>query len=114
MAADAMVEPPSVEAVLAKFRSLLDRAREVKPVKTIDPPLPVADFAPEVASLGQGIFDGQSDSHRFAVVETAARKLFYETLVSCLSFSSVIILSDPYRSTPGVYGSQILSASGTC
>lgn len=82
MAADALTEPPSVNAILAKLQNLLARAREVKSVQTIEPPLPVAEFVQEVGSLGQGVFETQLDSHRFAVVETAARKIFYEILVS--------------------------------
>lgn len=79
---DALREPPSVDAISAKLRGLLIRAREVKLVETIEPPLPVAEFVQDVSSLEKGVFDGQLDAHRFSVVETAARKIFYETLVS--------------------------------
>ena len=82
MAADALTEPPSVDAVYERLNNLLIRAREVKAVQTIEPPLPVAEFVQEVSSLGRDIFNGQPDSHRFAVVETAARKVFYDTVVS--------------------------------
>lgn len=81
MAADALAVPPSVEAISGKLRGILDRAQKVKTVRAIEPPLPVAEFKSEIASLSEGIFDGQPDAHRFAVVETAARKLFYETVV---------------------------------
>lgn len=82
MAADALIKPPSVDAISAKLRALLDRAREIKSAQTIEPPLPVAEFVQEVGSLGSDVFGSQSDSHRFSVVETAARSIFYETLVS--------------------------------
>lgn len=82
MAADALTIPPSVEAMTAKLRHLLDRAREIKSVQTIEPPLPVTDLIQETTILRDGIFDGESDAHQYTVVETAARKIFYETLVS--------------------------------
>ena len=81
MAADALTQPPSVDAVLSRLKHLLTRAREVKSVETIEPPLPVAEFVQEVRALGQDIFEDQPDPHRFAVVETAARKIFHQTVV---------------------------------
>lgn len=83
MAADAMAEPPSVAIVSGKLRGLLQRARDIKSVQTIDPPLPVSDLVQAVSSLGQDVFESQPDTHKFAVVETAARKIFYETIVRC-------------------------------
>ncbi|KAL1311353.1 hypothetical protein AAFC00_001527 [Neodothiora populina] len=80
MAADALPMPPSVDAISTKLRNLLSRAREIKQVHTVEPPLPVTDLANDVGSLGQDVFHGESDPHRFTVVETAARKIFYETL----------------------------------
>lgn len=84
MAVDALTTPASVDAILAKLRHLLDRAREIKCVQTIEPALPVTDLVQEVEALREGVFTGQPDSHQFAVVETAARRIFYETLVSKL------------------------------
>lgn len=81
MAADAMSDPPSVGVISERLRGLLQRAREIKSVETIDPPLPVADLAQGVSSLGKDVFDSQPDAHKFTVVETAARKIFYETIV---------------------------------
>ncbi|THY24031.1 nuclear matrix protein [Aureobasidium pullulans] len=82
MAADAMTEPQSVGIVSARLRALLQRAREIKSVETIDPPLPVSDLAQEVSALGKNVFQSQPDAHKFSVVETAARKIFYETIQS--------------------------------
>jgi THO complex subunit 1 len=81
MAAGAMSDPPSVGVTSERLRALLQRAREIKSVETIDPPLPVADLAQEVSSLGKDVFASQSDAHKFTVVETAARKIFYEAIV---------------------------------
>ncbi|KAG9957610.1 nuclear matrix protein, partial [Aureobasidium melanogenum] len=82
MAVDAMTDPPSVGIISERLRALLQRAREIKSVETIDPPLPVSDLAQGVSSLGQDVFESQSDVHKFSVVETAARKIFYETIQS--------------------------------
>jgi THO complex subunit 1 len=81
MAADAMVEPSSVATISARLRHLLQRARVIKAVETIDPPLPLADLLQDISELGKHLFNSQPDTHKFAVVETAARKLFYETIV---------------------------------
>ncbi|KAH0285983.1 nuclear matrix protein [Aureobasidium namibiae CBS 147.97] len=82
MAVDAMSDPPSVGVILERLRGLLQRAREIKSVETIDPPLPVADLAQGVSSIGKDVFGSQPDAHKFTVVETAARKIFYETIQS--------------------------------
>ncbi|KAK6003513.1 hypothetical protein QM012_009284 [Aureobasidium pullulans] len=82
MAADAMADPPSVGLISERLRALLQRAREIKSVETIDPPLPVSELAQGVSSLGQDVFESQTDVHKFSVVETAARKIFYETIQS--------------------------------
>ncbi|KAK8192603.1 hypothetical protein M8818_007773 [Zalaria obscura] len=82
MAADALAEPPSVAAVLSKLETLLRRAREVKTATTVDPPLSPADVGHETASLYEGVFSEESESHRFAIVETAARKIFYDAVPS--------------------------------
>jgi THO complex subunit 1 len=81
MAADAMSDPPAVGIISERLRALLQRAREIKSVETIDPPLPVSDLAQGVSSLGKDVFASQSDAHKFTVVETAARKIFYEAIV---------------------------------
>ncbi|KAI4718645.1 nuclear matrix protein [Aureobasidium sp. EXF-10727] len=82
MAADAMTDPPSVGVISERLKSLLQRAREIKSVETIDPPLPVSELAQEVSSLGKDVFGSQPDVHKFSVVETAAKKIFYETIQS--------------------------------
>lgn len=89
MAADAMTELQSVGIVSARLRALLQRARQIKSVETIDPPLPISDLALEVSSLGKDVFQSQPDAHKFSVVETAARKIFYETIVR---YSSLAVL----------------------
>jgi THO complex subunit 1 len=81
MAGDAISDPPSVGVISERLRALLQRAREIKSVETIDPPLPVADLAQGVSSLGKDVFGSQPDAHKFTVVETAARKIFYEAIV---------------------------------
>jgi len=82
MAADATSDPPAVGVISERLRALLQRAREIKSVETIDPPLPVSDLAQGVASLGKDVFASQPDAHKFTVVETAARKIFYEAIQS--------------------------------
>lgn len=94
MAADAMTDPPSVGIISERLRGLLQRAREIKSVETIDPPLPVSDLVQGVSSLGQDVFDSQPDVHKFSVVETAARKIFYETIVRP---SALVALSGSYQ-----------------
>lgn len=81
MAADALTRPATVDAISTKLRGLLERAREIKSVQTIEPPLPVSDLVGDINSLGQDVFDSQPDTHRFSVVEIAARKIFYEVIV---------------------------------
>ncbi|GAB7350632.1 hypothetical protein MBLNU459_g1195t1 [Dothideomycetes sp. NU459] len=82
MAADSMTEPPAVGAISTKLRSLLTRARNIKSVQTIEPPLPISDLVQDVSSLGQDVFSSQPDTHKFSMVEMAARKIFYEVIQS--------------------------------
>ena len=97
MAADAMSDPPSVGVISERLRGLLQRAREIKSVETIDPPLPVADLAQDVSSIGKDVFASQPDAHKFTVVETAARKIFYETIVRLFA---LVTLLDPPKLMP--------------
>lgn len=59
---------------------LLQRARSVKPGTAINPPLHVPDLVPENESL-LGEIEGESEV-RFLAVETAAKSIFYQHLVS--------------------------------
>lgn len=72
---------PSVEPMTAKLRELLARARQIKPVDTIEPPLPVSEFSGEEQHL---LEDNNGERRRppNAVFETAARSLLYEIVVS--------------------------------
>lgn len=81
MAADALDVPPSVAAVEAKLRTLLQRARAVKTVDTVEPPLPASDLAQDVTSFSDGSLEATPSAQRSVVLETAARKVFYEILV---------------------------------
>jgi THO complex subunit 1 len=97
MAADALSDPPSVSVISERLRGVLQRAREIKVVDTIDPPLPIADLAQDVSSLGKHVFASQPDAHKFTVVEAAARKIFYQTIVRLFA---LVVLSGSSQTNP--------------
>jgi len=69
--------PGLVEAI-SRLRELLDRAREVKESRSINPPLPASEF------IGaSGLVTGRS---HFVAVELAARQIFEELVVQILVF----------------------------
>jgi len=86
----AISETTATQEATARLRNLLVRAREVKPVHTIDPPLPYKDFSgasglPSNASpLPSKPTPQQSLAHQlnYQAVENAARGIFFERLVS--------------------------------
>jgi hypothetical protein len=69
----AISDTQGVLEAIQRLRELLARAREVKQSRTIEPPLPPAEF-----HGASGIPDGPS---RFAAVELAARQVFEELVV---------------------------------
>lgn len=81
----ALEEPPAVAVLEEKLRKLLKRAREIKTVDTVEPPLPASDLSQDVAGLGDGVFRAETQAQRYLSLETAARKVFYGILVRYLS-----------------------------
>lgn len=77
MAVASAGELPAVKGIVIKIQSLLALARTVKPQTTINPPLPVADFLPQVQSLHNDLPEQYDQIHRFSLVETATRDVFY-------------------------------------
>lgn len=67
-------------AVVARLDYLLQRARIVKPSKSIDPPLQVGDLVSEHEPL-LGSIEGEKEA-RLLAVDSPARILFYAILVS--------------------------------
>ena len=68
------------DAVAPRIDYLLRRARIVKPVSTIDPPLQVSELVPEGEPLLGEIEGGQEV--QMLAVERAAKSIFYANLVS--------------------------------
>jgi THO complex subunit 1 len=76
----------SADAVAPRLDYLLQRARVVKQVTSIDPPLQVSELVPENEPLLGKIEGG--DQVRTLAVESAAKNVFYANLVShCVIFS---------------------------
>jgi hypothetical protein len=70
----------SADAVAPRLDYLLQRARVVKAVTSIDPPLQVSELVPENEPLLGKIEGG--DQVRTLAVESAAKSVFYANLVS--------------------------------
>lgn len=80
------------DPVVERLAYLLQRARDVKPGTSIDPPLQVSELVPENESL-LGEIEGEKEARSLAV-DTAAKSLFYANLVNivtcvCSSISHV-------------------------
>ena len=82
MAATSAAELEPVAKVTARLRSLLEHARAVKAESTVEPPLPVAEFATGVEALHDDFDESHDQTSRFLTVETAARQLFYSLITS--------------------------------
>lgn len=65
---------PALEAVSQRLDALMQRARHLKPVGTVEPPLPIADFSDE-NGIPLDITGLPIGAHN-SVVETAARRLY--------------------------------------
>ncbi|KAK8170732.1 THO complex subunit 1 transcription elongation factor-domain-containing protein [Phyllosticta citribraziliensis] len=70
----------SVEAVTARFKHLLQQARQIKPSDTIEPPISVADLLKEESLLLSETIQNQS-SHN-TVAETAAKSLLHHLVAT--------------------------------
>jgi len=68
------------DAVAVRLGHLLQRARVVKPVATIDPPLQVSELVPEDEALLDDL-EGEKEA-RWLAVDSAAKSVFYAYLVS--------------------------------
>lgn len=91
-----MNEPISVLAVEANLRKLLVRAREVKVANSLEPAVPASEIRADVALLFKDVFAFQPDSFKFVVVETAARKVFYDLVVSFMLFDHLCFAEYTY------------------
>lgn len=69
----------SVEAVTARFKQLLQQARQIKSSDAIEPPISVADLLSENTLLLSDNIQNQS-SHN-TVAETAAKSLLHHLVV---------------------------------
>lgn len=87
------------DAVAPRLDFLLRRAREVKRVASIDPPLQVSELVPEGEPL-LGEIEGGKEVRTLAV-ESAAKSVFYANLVSR---HNLVIASLRYLLTcPGIH-----------
>lgn len=77
MAAASAAELQPVAQVTAKLQALLEHARSLKPEEAVDPPLPTAQIVPEVDALHDDLAKDSDPTHKFNVVEAAARRIFY-------------------------------------
>ncbi|EMC92699.1 hypothetical protein BAUCODRAFT_41548, partial [Baudoinia panamericana UAMH 10762] len=82
MAADSAADLEPVANTTARLKTLLERAREVKPEASIDPPLRTSDLLPEINALHDGVDARYDQAYKVNVVETAARGIFYGLLNS--------------------------------
>jgi hypothetical protein len=75
----------AVDAFKSLLRQLLERAHTTKRATTIEPPLAKPDFTDLLDQIGTIPFGSKSQSKKIsqhAVIETAARDIFNELLVS--------------------------------
>ncbi|KAI9833141.1 MAG: hypothetical protein M1819_003763 [Sarea resinae] len=79
-----------VRETVKELRQLLQKARDLKPLNSIEPPLSSSDFGgsvEQVCSVRDDQSQGQSEKEpgrqsQFAIIETAARNIFYDLLAS--------------------------------
>jgi len=82
MAAASAAELQPVAQVTARLQAVLERARSLKPESSVEPALPVAELIPGVDCLHDDL-DGRYDQiYKYNIVETAARKIFYNHIHS--------------------------------
>lgn len=86
----AVPDVPATNPVSARLDYLLQRARVVKPGVAVNPPLHVPDLVPENEPL-LGEVEGEKEA-RSLTVETAARSVFYQYLVSMQEFTCLQML----------------------
>ncbi|WPH02172.1 Hypothetical protein R9X50_00502700 [Acrodontium crateriforme] len=98
MAATTVAEVESVAIIKAKLQALLELARALKSEESVEPPLPTSKLLPEVDILHDDLSDAYDQNYRFAVVEAAARDIFYsyinDTEINDPSFTAVWNLLD--------------------
>lgn len=82
MAAASAAELQPVAQVTAKLQALLKRAKSVKPENTVEPALPESELVPDIDVLDEGLDERYDQTYRFNIVETAARKTFYDLINS--------------------------------
>jgi THO complex subunit 1 len=80
MAVTSAKELSAVAGISAKLRIILQQAAVSKPQNTIEPPLHVDEFLGPVASLHDDLPQESDQIHRFSLVETATRDIFYELI----------------------------------
>jgi THO complex subunit 1 len=73
------------KTMAARLRELLQRARDVKPTTTIDPPLQVSELVADNEEI-IGPISGDKEKHMNAI-ETAAKEIFYSKLVGTADIS---------------------------
>lgn len=82
MAVGTAAELEPVAQVAVRLTALLERARQLKPVDAIEPPLPVTELIPGIDALQTGIDERHEQAQKFAVVETAVRQIFSSLISS--------------------------------
>lgn len=75
-------ELQAISNVANQLQNLLAKARNIKAVTSVDPPLPHTEIEQDVAHLLDGIGDEYDQAYRHAAVETAARDVFYSRISS--------------------------------
>lgn len=94
----AITETTATQQATERLRSLLVRARELKQVHTIDPPLPYKAFSgsfglpSDSSPLPPKVTSQQALAHQlnYQSVENAARGIFFERLVSLCQSSQAL------------------------
>lgn len=73
----ATAESATVRLIEAKLQELLRRARNVKQSVTVEPALSASEFVPDVVMLGDGVWHSEPQAQKYAILEIAARRIFY-------------------------------------
>ena len=77
MAVTTAIELQPVDAVTSRLQTLLDHATAIRPQNVTAQPLPMDELLNEIDALYNEIPERYDQGYKFAIVENAARELFY-------------------------------------
>jgi len=81
MAATSAADLQPVAAVVSRLQALLQEAEQQIPENAASRPLPTSELLAGVNALHEDISDKYDQTYKWAAVETAAREIFYSSLV---------------------------------